>query len=159
MRYAPRQSVLASTLAIALAAGPAPARTSDGPTSGRESPGSACSLSIVPRQVTPGRPDARVLAETSERLAGTPTAEIPARSGIEVRDVEPDVSPDSWVLRLDLTDARPGTWRVTLEGRSVECTGEIGIRGSAADQSSVMNRLLSDSSSVGWARTASRISL
>lgn len=130
MRYAPRKSVLASTLAFALATGPAPARATGSPAGDPAPEAPACTLSLVPGTVTPGRPDARVLAETSDRLVGTPTAEVPARSGIEIREVEPDISPDSWVLRLDLTDARAGTWPITLEGRSVECTGEIGIRGS-----------------------------
>lgn len=128
MRCATRRSVLASTIAVALAAGSAPARTAPDLAAHRPALAPACTLSIVPREVTPGRPDARVLAETSERLAGTPTAEAPAPSGIEVRDVRPDVSPDSWVLQLDLTDARSGEWQISLQGRSVECTGEIEIR-------------------------------
>lgn len=138
MRYAPRKSVLASTLAFALATGPAPARTTGSPASDPASEAPACTVSIVPGTVTPGRPDARVLAETSERLVGTPSAEVPARSGIEIREVEPDISPDSWVLRLDLADARAGTWQITLEDRSVECSGEIGIRGSDPGRASLV---------------------
>lgn len=132
MRYVPRQSVLASTLAVALAAGPAPPRASAEVGPVRSGSGPACSLSIYPEEVSAGRPDTRVLAETSERLTGSPRAAVPAGSGIEVRDVEPDVSPDSWVLRLDLSGARAGQWEVTLEGRSVECVGTIEIQGSAA---------------------------
>lgn len=131
MRQVPRKSVLASTIALALAAGPATARP--GPQVGPHSPepAPACSLSIFPGEVSAGRPDTRVLVETSERLVGSPTAEVPARSGIEIRDVEPDVSPDSWVLRLDLSGAQAGDWTVDLEGRSVRCTGDISIQGSA----------------------------
>ena len=132
MRYVPRQSVLASTLAVALAAGPAPGRTGPQPGSALPTPAPACSLSVFPDEVSAGRPDTRVLVETSERLTGSPRAEVPAGSGIEVREVEPDVSPDSWVLRLDLSGARAGEWRVTLEGRSATCVGDIGIEDSAA---------------------------
>lgn len=130
MRHVPRQSVLASTLALALAAGPVPPRSGPQIESSRPGPTPACSLSIFPEEVSAGRPDTRVLVETSERLIGSPTAEVPTRSGIEVRDVEPDVSPDSWVLRLDLSGAQAGEWTVELEGRSVQCTGEISIQGS-----------------------------
>lgn len=129
MRYMSRQSVLASTLAVALAAGSAPARSGPQIESGRPSPAPACSLSVFPAEVSAGRPDARVLVETSERLTGSPTAEVPARSGIEIRDVEPDISPDSWVLLLDLSGAEAGDWTVELEGRSLVCTGELSIQG------------------------------
>lgn len=132
MRYVPRQSVLASTLAVALATGSAPGRTAPQPGVDRPAPAPACSLSVFPEEVSAGRPDTRVLAETSERLTGSPRAEMPAGSGIEIRDVEPDVSPDSWVLRLDLSGARPGQWEITLEGRSTECVGDLEIQDSSA---------------------------
>lgn len=130
MRHVPRQSVLASTLALALAAGPAPARSGPQIESPLPGPAPACSLSIFPEEVSAGRPDTRVLVETSERITGSPTADVPARSGIEVRDVQPDVSPDSWVLRLDLSGAQGGEWTIELAGRSVQCAGEISIQGS-----------------------------
>lgn len=130
MRHVPRTSVLASTLALALATGPAPARSGPQLESSLPGPAPACSLSVFPEEVSAGRPDTRVLVETSERITGSPTADVPARSGIEVRDVEPDVSPDSWVLRLDLSGAQGGEWTVELEGRSVRCAGEISIQGS-----------------------------
>lgn len=132
MRYVPRQSVLASTLAVALATGSTPGRTAPQPGVDRPAPAPACSLSVFPEEVSPGRPDTRVLAETSERLTGSPRAEVPEGSGIEIRDVEPDVSPDSWVLRLDLSGARAGRWAITIEGRSTECVGDIEIQDSAA---------------------------
>lgn len=128
MLRAPRQSLLVSTVAFTLAAGSPEAHSAE-PLSTASPPASpACSLSVVPGAVTGGRPDTRLLVEATKDFSSTPTAEAASGSGIEIRDLLPDVSADSWVLRLDLSEANAGLWRITLENETVECIGHIRIR-------------------------------
>lgn len=122
-----RRGFLVSAVATALAAGASGGGTA--PPMERGMAAVACSLSFVPDAVTAGRPDTRVLADATEELSGTPTAEAASDSGIEVEGVERDVAPGSWVLELNLAEARPGRWRLTLRHASTECSGRIRIRG------------------------------
>lgn len=124
-----QRSVLATTVAVGVAAGAPMSPTSPSLEGVGPDPVPACSLSFFPDAVTPGRPDARVLAEATEQLSGTPTGSAAPGSGIEVRDVEPDLSPGAWVLALNLSEARPGRWRISLRGPSTECAGRLRIRG------------------------------
>ncbi|MFB6368653.1 MAG: hypothetical protein ABEJ00_03485 [Gemmatimonadota bacterium] len=130
MRYAPHARDLISTAAAAAVIGAAPAVADRTPEVRRPEPTPACSVELVPGSVTAGRPDTRVLAETDRRSAeGRPRVEVSPGSGIRVRDVRSDVSPGSWILLLDLSDARAGTWTVTLEGDGYRCSGRLRIRG------------------------------
>lgn len=123
-----RSLVSAAAAAAVIGAGPAAAdRTLD---VRRPAPTPACSVGLVPDAVTAGRPDTRVLAETDRTAAeGRPRVDLSPASGIRVRGVREDVSAGSWVLRLDLTEARAGTWTVTLAGDGYRCSGELQVRG------------------------------
>lgn len=130
MKYAPHARGLISTAAAAAVIGAAPAVADRTPEVRRPEPTPACSVELVPGSVAAGRPDTRVLAETDRSVAGPrPRVEVDPGSGIRVRDVRSDVSPGSWILLLDLTDARAGTWTVTLEGDGYRCSGRLEIRG------------------------------
>lgn len=87
-----------------------------------------CSLTVVPAAMTAGRPNTRVLAEASRTVQGETDGSVPRASGIRVRGVEVDISPGSWIVELDLTEARPGDWRLTLTGRDFECSGRLTVR-------------------------------
>lgn len=128
MRTARRQRALVSTAAVAAVFTVAPARADRAPAVDRPEPAPACSLELVPEAVTAGRPDIRVLAESSSSARGRPEVEVPPASGVRVRDVRPDVTAGSWVLHLDLSDARAGDWTLTLSGDGFRCTGQLTIR-------------------------------
>lgn len=135
MRYAPYTRGLVSAAAAAAVIGASPA-AGDGPREvQRPEPTPACSVALVPGSVTAGRADTRVLAETDRPGAGgRVSADVSPASGIRVRDVREDVSPGSWVLLLDLTDARAGTWTLTLEGDGFRCSGQLEVRGAVGDR-------------------------
>lgn len=133
MRASMRRRTLVSTAAAAAVLTVAPARADRPPAVDRPEPAPACSVALVPEAVTVGRPDTRILAESGSSARGSPEVEVPPASGIRVREVRPDVSPGSWVLRLDLTDARAGAWTVTLTGDGFRCSGDLTLRQSARD--------------------------
>lgn len=87
-----------------------------------------CSLTVIPAAVTAGRPDTRVLAETERAVRGEAAGSVPRSSRIRVEEIEEDVSPGSWIVNLDLTEARSGDWRLTLTGDGFECSGPLTVR-------------------------------
>lgn len=128
MRCPTRRRALVSTATAAVVLGAAPPRAARPADVPRPEPTPACSLELVPESVAAGRPDTRILAESSVAARGRPRVETPPESGIRVRGVRPDVSEGSWVLRLDLTDARAGAWRLALRGEGFRCAGELTVR-------------------------------
>lgn len=133
MRSPKRRRALVSTAAAAAVIAASTARAERVPAVERPDPVAACSLQLVPKAVTAGRADTRVLAESTASERGAPDVEVPPSSGIRVREVRPDVSAGSWVLLLDLTDARPGDWTLTLEGDGFRCSGQLTVREPAGD--------------------------
>lgn len=131
MRSPKRRRALVSTAAAAAVIAAPSARAERVPAVERPDPTPACSVELVPDAVTAGRPDTRVLAESTASARARPDVEVPPASGIRVREVRPDVSAGSWVLLLDLTDARAGGWSVTLRGDGFRCSGRLTIRESA----------------------------
>lgn len=129
-----RRRVLISAATTAAVLGAGAARADRGPTGERPRPTARCTAQLVPSSVTAGRPDTRILVETDVPSAeGPPDVRVPAESGIRVRDVREDVSPGSWVLLLDLTDARAGAWEITLRTDGVRCGGQLRIRSSGRE--------------------------
>lgn len=124
-----RGRALVSTAAAAAVLGAGAARGS-GPTAvERPDPTRPCSAQLVPSAVTAGRAETRILVETDLSAArGLPEASAPAGSGIRIVDVRSDVAPGSWILVLDLTDARAGSWRISLRGDGYRCGGELEVR-------------------------------
>lgn len=128
MRGPTRRRALLSTAAVAAVFTVSPARADWMPAVERPEPAPACSVDLVPEAVTAGRPDTRLLAESTSSARGRPDVEMPPASGVRVREVRPDVSAGSWVLLLDLTDARAGEWTLTLRGDGFRCSGQLTIR-------------------------------
>lgn len=120
-----RRAILLAVTVGAAAAGTLSAPAGDAASRTRAEP---CSLGVVPAAVTAGSPNTRVLAEASRAVRGEVDGTVPRASGIRVEEVEEDFGAGSWIVMVDLAEARPGDWTLTLTEVDFRCSGPLTVR-------------------------------
>lgn len=89
------------------------------------SPPERCRASFRPDTVTIRQSPTRVLVRLTEAVGEVRKVYTNARSGIDVFQIEPDTDQRSWIIGLDLGDARVGSWRLELVGTEGSCRGQL----------------------------------
>lgn len=84
-----------------------------------------CRASFQPDTVTIRQSPTRVLVRLTEAVGEVQKVYTNARSGIDVFQIEPDTDQRSWIIGLELGDARAGSWRIELVGTEGSCRGQL----------------------------------
>lgn len=87
-----------------------------------------CSAEVRPDTVTIRHRPVRVLVRVPAGLGEARGVEAPEASGVEVLGVETDAAGQAWIVRLDLSGARAGRWRLVLRGGEGSCEGRMTTR-------------------------------
>ena len=88
-----------------------------------------CEAQLVPDRLTLSPRPVRILVETPRPIGELHDVTPNPRSGISILRVEEDRPRGSaWILELDLRDASPGDWTLTLDGAEAECVGRLQLR-------------------------------
>lgn len=112
---------------VSLAAALAPAVSPRG-AGGAAAAAQPCTVEFLPDTVTIRHRPVRVLVRIPSGLGEAQGVDAPEASGVEVVGMEPDAAGKAWIVRLDLSRARAGHWRLVLRGGEGACEGRLTTR-------------------------------
>lgn len=87
-----------------------------------------CAAEFQPDTLTIRDRPARVLADLPQDIGRPRGVEVPAGSGLQVREIRADADGRSWILGVFLGDATPGPWSLQLIGTDGSCRGTLTTR-------------------------------